>query len=147
MNACALCVAAGTASVSATSKPWLQNTVAQARPIRPEPTIAILVMPHPSKPEHLAAQFEILAQRLRGADMRHLAALQRDRPVRQRQRQIEMVIDDDDRDVLRNRSKASNSSSVTAGDRPSNGSSSSSTRVSPDSARATATICCSPPER
>src|SRR5262249_32769591 len=44
-------------------------------------------------------------------------------------------------------SKDSNSSSVTAGESPWNGSSSSSTRTSPTSARATANICCSPPER
>src|SRR5260370_780224 len=49
--------------------------------------------------------------------------------------------------IARSVSKAPNRSSVTAGERPSNGSSSKSNRTSPTSARATAAICCSPPDK
>src|SRR3984957_20253845 len=90
-------------SVNRTFHPARAKIAAQARPIRPTPTMATFRFcgfMFLSQPEHLAAQIEIVAQRFRRALMNHLAALQRHRGGGQRQRQIEIVIDDDDGDFL-----------------------------------------------
>src|SRR5215468_2143160 len=54
----------------------------------------------PSKPQHLAAQVQILRQRPRRSDVRHLPALERHGAIRQSEREIEVVIDDQDRDLF-----------------------------------------------
>src|SRR4051812_27645722 len=90
-------------SVSRTFQPARAKIAAQARPIRPTPTTATVrsvLFISLSQPEHLAAQIEIVAQGLGRPLMDHPAALQRHRGVRQRQRQIEIVVDDDDGDFL-----------------------------------------------
>ena len=53
-----------------------------------------------SQPEYLAAQIEIVAQGFGGPLVNHPATLQRHRGIGQCQRQIEIVIDNDDRDFL-----------------------------------------------
>src|SRR6476469_9313344 len=52
-----------------------------------------------SKPEDVAAQVKVVAQVFGRSLVDHAAALQGHRSIRQRQRQIEMVIDDDDSDL------------------------------------------------
>ena len=100
-----------------------------------------------SEPEDLAAQVEIVAQQPGLARPLDLAALQRHGAVGERQGEVEMVVDDDDRHLAPQPVEALEELFDDAGARPSKGSSSSSTRTSPESARATATICCSPPDR
>src|SRR3954469_22318058 len=91
-------------SVSRTFQPARAKIAAQARPIRPAPTMAtrrsVVVIPVLSQPQHLSAQVEIVAQYPGRPLVDHPAALQRHRGVRQRQRQIEVMVDDDDGDFL-----------------------------------------------
>ena len=51
------------------------------------------------QPQHLSAQVQVLRQRLRWAHVRHLPTFERDRAIGERKRQIEVVIDDQDRDL------------------------------------------------
>src|SRR5215471_306531 len=51
------------------------------------------------QPQHLAAQIQILRQSLRWAHVRHLPTFERDCAIRKRKREIEVVIDDQDRDL------------------------------------------------
>src|SRR4051794_12285346 len=52
------------------------------------------------EPENLLAVVEIRQQRRRRPIMEHRAALQREDAVGQRQHEVEIVLDDQDRDVL-----------------------------------------------
>jgi hypothetical protein len=52
-----------------------------------------------SQPQDLLAQGEIAQQRLGGSLVRDGAALEHEYPIRQRQHQIEIVLDDHDRDA------------------------------------------------
>src|SRR5215207_7684014 len=54
---------------------------------------------HVSQPQDLPPERKIIAQIPRRPGMDHAAPLQRDRAVGQREREIEIVIDDDDRDL------------------------------------------------
>src|SRR5450755_3390375 len=95
-------------SLSRTFHPARAKIAAQARPIRPVPTMAtcrsvlaiFISRIRCSQPEHLAAQIEIVPQGPGRPLVNHPAALQRHRGVGQCQRQIEIVIDDDDGDFL-----------------------------------------------
>src|SRR3954464_9554669 len=90
-------------SMSRTFQPARAKIAAQARPIRPTPTMATVrsvFFIALSQPEHLAAQIEVVAQGLGRPLMNHPAPLQRHRGVGQRQRQIEIVVDNDDGDFL-----------------------------------------------
>ncbi len=76
------------------------------------------------------------------------AALENERVLRQRQRDLDMLLDQDEGigPSLVMRRIAPASSSTTIGARPSSGSSSRSSAGLVISARAIASICCSPPE-
>src|SRR6478609_5067067 len=90
-------------SVSRTSHPARAKIAAQARPIRPTPTMAtrrFSLFISSSQPEYLAAQVEIVTQRPGWALVNDPAAFQRQCGVGQCQRQIKVVIDDDDGDFL-----------------------------------------------
>src|SRR5450631_1960332 len=95
-------------SLSRTCHPARAKIAAQARPIRPVPTMAtcrsvlaiFISRIRCSQPVHLAAQIEIVPQGPGRPLVNHPAALQRHRGVGQCQRQIEIVIDDDDGDFL-----------------------------------------------
>src|SRR6266481_1415789 len=90
-------------SLSRTFHPARAKIAAQARPIRPTPTMAtrrFCSFISISQPQHLAAQVEIVPQCPGRSLVNHPAALQRHRGVGQCQRQIEIVIDDDDGDFL-----------------------------------------------
>src|SRR3981189_939379 len=90
-------------SVSRTFHPARAKIAAQARPIRPTPTMATFrfcSFIFLSQPRSLSAQIEILPQCPGWPLVNHPAALQRHRTVGQCQRQIEIVIDDDDGDFL-----------------------------------------------
>src|SRR3954462_776111 len=54
----------------------------------------------PSQPQHLAPQSEVVAKVPRRPAVDHAAALERDGAVGKRQRQIEVMVDDDDRDLV-----------------------------------------------
>src|SRR3954447_4328985 len=90
-------------SVSRTIQPARAKIAAQARPIRPAPTMATcrsVVISTFSQPQHLSPEVEVVAQRLRRPLMNDPAALERYRGIRQRQRQVEVVVDDDDGDFF-----------------------------------------------
>src|SRR4051812_45350468 len=91
-------------SVSRTFHPARAKIAAQARPIRPAPTMAtcrsVTVISTFSQPEHLSAQVEIVTQRLRGSLMNYPAAFQRHGGIGQRQREVKVMVDDDDGDFL-----------------------------------------------
>src|SRR6266436_2248299 len=90
-------------ALSRTFHPARAKIAAQARPIRPTPTMAtrrFCSFISISQPQHLAAQIEIVPQCPGRPLVDHPAALQRHRGVGQRQRQVEIVIDDDDGDFL-----------------------------------------------
>src|SRR3954470_14428644 len=52
-----------------------------------------------SQPQHLPSQRKVVAQILRGPGVDDAAALEGDGAVRQGEREIEVVVDDDDRDL------------------------------------------------
>src|SRR3954454_17114499 len=88
-------------SVSRTFQPARAKIAAHARPIRPTPmmaTVRSVFFISLSQPQHLAAQIEIVAQGFGRALVNHPTPLQRHRGIGQCQRQIEIVIDDDDGD-------------------------------------------------
>src|ERR1043166_3004523 len=89
-----------TASYSAASQPARANTMAQARPIRPDPMMATRGMAPPSHPQFLSSQIEIVAQQLRLPGPAHRAAFEDHGAVRERKRKIEMMIDDHDGDLV-----------------------------------------------
>src|SRR4051812_5192108 len=100
MSPSALSAAPWTASYNATSQPARANTMAQARPIRPDPMMATRGMATPSHPEFLPAQLEIVAQQFRCTGPRHRTALQDHGAVGEREREIEVVIDDHHPDLV-----------------------------------------------
>src|SRR2546423_7429381 len=89
---------AGTLSKSRTCQSARAKTIAHARPIRPPPIIAALVFIG-SHPEDLPAQVEIFTQRGRGSLMHDRAALEHIRAIGQGQHEIEIMLDDDHRDL------------------------------------------------
>src|SRR3954471_18898688 len=89
-----------TASYMAASQPARQNTMAQARPIRPDPIMATRGMASPSHPQFLSSQLEIVAQQLRRAGPGDRSALQDHGAVGERKREIEVMIDDHHRDLV-----------------------------------------------
>src|SRR5256885_12448074 len=96
----ALSTTPSTASYIAASQPARANTMAQARPIRPDPMMATRGMVSPSHPQFLPAQLEIVTQQLRCAGPRHAAALQDHGTIGEREREIEVMIDDHHRDLV-----------------------------------------------
>src|SRR6266404_4048447 len=98
------------------------------------------------KPQDLFAEVEIGKQRARRSFVRHVPAVEDVGAVCERQHQVQMVLDDQNRDFLPELLDRLEDFIDHGWDRPSNGSSISSSLTLPERARAIATICCSPPE-
>src|SRR3954471_16376219 len=96
----ALSATPSTASYIAASQPARQNTMAQARPIRPDPMMATRGMLPPSHPQFMPSQFEIIPQQFRSAGPSHAAAFQDHSAIGERQRKIEVMIDDHHGDLI-----------------------------------------------
>ena len=98
----------GSGSQSLACQPARAKTFAQARPMSPEPTMATTGIGRSLVDDLRAGQSQSirrLSSRLSlnardGPTCVTCAALERDGAVRQRERQVEVVVDDDDRDLV-----------------------------------------------
>ena len=100
------------------------------------------------QPDELIEQASVLFELLAAAGINNHAPVEHERLARERQREFRVLFDDDDGQAFAGDEsrRVSASSDTMIGARPSNGSSRISNCGLVTSARAIASICCSPPE-